>query len=118
MTETSIIAVTWPQLAAASAVLLFLGAVVMVFVRAGLRKDFVSIELFAPPVERLGKIEIKVNAMPAADEIHHMARRMGAVEAGMARLSAEVAGVQHGMTRVERQLEVLTRHLLDEERTK
>lgn len=116
MNEASMIAVTWAQMAAATVVLIFAGGVGMIFIRDGLRKQFVSTELFKAHVAALSIIEARINAMPPAAEIHSISRRMAAVEAGIARLSAEVEGVQHGMTRVEKQLEVLTEHLLAKER--
>ena len=109
------IAVTWAQLAAASGVLVFAGAIGMIFIRDGLRKQFVSTELFKAHVTALSVIEARINGFPPAEEIHNISRRMGGVEAGLARVSAEVGGVQHGMTRVETQLQVLTEHLLAKE---
>ena len=61
----------------------------------------------------MGAVERHINSLPAEHEVSDITRRLGSVEAGVGIVNTSIEGVNAGLKRVERIMDLLLQHQLE-----
>lgn len=110
------ISLDWKELVPLLTIATILGAALIQFVRVKLGGEFVHAGDLAPLAGRLSALETKLGTIANHGDVRDLGARVGAVERGVDIVSAEVRGLAAQAHRIERQVTLLTEHLLKEPR--
>lgn len=103
---------SWRDLAPATVVAAFVGAIFMVLIRAQIAKDFARRADVAGLNSRLERLEMAVRQVPSHGDVRAVADRVAGVETQMAAASATITAMREDVRGVQHDLRLLLTHLM------
>lgn len=103
-----------PWLIAGVSLSSFIGMLLFGFLRARFSGDFARASDMAALGVRVQAVETRIATMPDHADIRNLAARVGAVESGVAVMTEKARGIEQSLGRVERSVDLLVQHQLEE----
>lgn len=109
--------IDWSTFASMSVVAGVLSTLLYLLLRARLTNDFVTRREHHEIAERLGANEASIKARPTGDDVAAMRAQLSGVSERVAVVSASLNGLQNGVTRIERHLDLIMQAQLEREKS-
>lgn len=106
----------WQGLAGIAASSTLVAGALVAVVRHMLRSEFVPRAQYDGMEKRIAGVERRLGAIPSEHDINDLTRRLAAVETGVAVVQTTIEGVNAGLKRVERGVDLLTQYQLSKEK--
>ena len=105
----------WLSIGAFFTILTGAVAAIMGSLRSTLKSSFVTHEDHNRLDFRVRNMEVAVNGLATKNDVEKLSNRVGALEVSTSRIEASISGIRDSVDGNGRQLEILTKHLLEKE---
>lgn len=93
-----------------------IGGVVITWIRVRLSGDFAGKADISSLSGKINELEGKLSSMPTHEDVRRLGDRLSVLETGVASVGGEVRAMRDGISRVERDLNILLQHELSKQR--
>jgi hypothetical protein len=105
----------WQAVAGIAASSTLVAGALVAVVRHMLRSEFVPRAQYGDMEKRVASVEKRLGAIPSEHDVSDLTRRLARVETGVAVVQTTIEGVNTGLKRVERNVDLLIEHQLRKE---
>jgi hypothetical protein len=111
----SVTNIEWSTIASMLAAAGILSTLLYLLLRARLTNDFLTRREHVETMDRLRKVEEEIQAMPTRDDVAGLRAQLFGVSERVAVVNASLNGLQSGVTRIERHLDLMMQSQLERE---